>query len=88
MEPSPRNDQNLRAGLSAVSTTRLTRQWQDEATAFQTRNLAEGDYVYLWVDGIHLKNRLEQEKLCLLASAVPADRLVTDVMGTLAVVVY
>jgi transposase-like protein len=24
------------------------------------------DYVYLWVDGIHLKIRLEQEKLCLL----------------------
>jgi len=24
------------------------------------------DYVYLWVDGIHLKVRLEQEKLCLL----------------------
>ena len=24
------------------------------------------DYVYLWVDGIHLKVRLDQEKLCLL----------------------
>ena len=24
------------------------------------------DYVYLWVDGIHLKVRLEQQKLCLL----------------------
>ena len=24
------------------------------------------DFVYLWVDGIHLKVRLEQEKLCLL----------------------
>jgi putative transposase len=24
------------------------------------------DYVYLWADGIHLKIRLEQEKLCLL----------------------
>lgn len=32
------------------------------------------DYVYLWVDGIHLKVRLEQEKLCLLVMiGVPAD---------------
>ena len=26
----------------------------------------DSDYVYLWVDGIHLKVRLDQEKLCLL----------------------
>src|SRR5690606_3516364 len=28
--------------------------------------LSGTDYVYLWVDGIHLKVRLDQEKLCLL----------------------
>ena len=54
------------AGLSATTITRLTSQWQDEATAFQDRDLSVTDYVYLWVDGIHLKVRLEQEKLCLL----------------------
>ena len=54
------------AGLSASSITRLTAQWQDEAKAFGTRDLSQVDYVYLWVDGIHLKVRLEQEKLCLL----------------------
>jgi putative transposase len=54
------------AGLSASSITRLTTQWQDEARAFAARDLSEADYVYLWVDGIHLKVRLEQEKLCLL----------------------
>ncbi|MGV7852694.1 transposase, partial [Mycobacterium kansasii] len=54
------------AGLSATSITRLTAQWQDEAKAFGARNLSGTDYVYLWVDGIHLKVRLEQEKLCLL----------------------
>jgi transposase-like protein len=54
------------AGLSASSITRLTAQWQDEAKAFQTRDLSGVDYVYLWVDGIHLKVRLEQDKLCLL----------------------
>jgi putative transposase len=54
------------AGLSASAITRLTAQWQDEAKAFGARDLSGTDYVYLWVDGIHLKVRLEQEKLCLL----------------------
>ena len=54
------------AGLSAASITRLTAQWQDEAAAFSKRSLAGTDYVYVWVDGIHLKVRLEQDKVCLL----------------------
>lgn len=54
------------AGLSAATITRLTVQWQDEAKAFADRDLSDSDFVYLWVDGIHLKVRLEQEKLCLL----------------------
>ena len=54
------------AGLSAATVTRLTSQWQADATAFGNRSLAESDYVYLWVDGIHLKVRLEQDKVCLL----------------------
>ena len=54
------------AGLSATTITRLTSQWQDEAKAFGARDLSGTDYVYLWVDGIHLQVRLDQEKLCLL----------------------
>ncbi|MGV1089620.1 MAG: IS256 family transposase [Mycobacterium sp.] len=54
------------AGLSAATVTRLTRQWQDDAQAFGQRSLADSDYVYLWVDGIHVKVRLEQDKVCLL----------------------
>ena len=54
------------AGLSASTITRLTTQWQEEARAFGTRSLAGTDYVYVWVDGIHLKVRLEQDKVCLL----------------------
>ncbi len=54
------------AGLSAATITRLTSQWQDEATAFNKRSLSGTDYVYVWVDGIHLKVRLEQDKVCLL----------------------
>jgi transposase-like protein len=54
------------SGLAAASITRLTAQWQDEAKAFQERDLSGTDFVYLWVDGIHLKVRLDQDKLCLL----------------------
>jgi putative transposase len=54
------------AGLSAATITRLTKDWQDEATAFNKRPLKDTDYVYIWVDGIHLKVRLEQDKVCLL----------------------
>jgi putative transposase len=54
------------AGLSPATITRLTTQWQDEAAAFHCRSLRDTDYVYMWVDGIHLKVRLEQDKVCLL----------------------
>ncbi len=37
------------AGLSAATITRLTTGWQDEATAFNKRSLADTDYVYVWV---------------------------------------
>jgi putative transposase len=53
-------------GLSAATITRLTKDWQDEATTFNERSLAGTDDVYCWVDGIHLKVRLEQDKVCLL----------------------
>src|SRR4051794_31226481 len=54
------------AGLSPATITRLTSQWQDEARVFNARSLAGTDYVYCWVDGIHLKVRLEADKVCLL----------------------
>lgn len=53
-------------GLSASVITRLTKDWQDEARAFNQRSLAGTDFVYCWVEGIHLKVRLEQDKVCLL----------------------
>lgn len=47
-------------GLSAAAITRLTEQWKHDAHAFHARSLAEVDYVYCWVDGIHLKVRPAQ----------------------------
>jgi len=40
------------AGLSAATITRLTVRWQDEARAFNQRDLSGVDYVYMWADGI------------------------------------
>src|SRR5947209_2853379 len=54
------------AGLSASVITKLTVQWQDEAKAFQARDLSGVDYVYVWADGIHVNVRLDEERLCLL----------------------
>ena len=52
---------------SIPNTERLSYgEWQGEAVAFHQRSLAATDYVYVWVDGIHLKVRLEQDKVCLL----------------------
>ncbi len=54
------------AGLSASVVTRLTAQWQDERERFSRRSLAEVDYVYIWVDGIHFNVRLDESRLCAL----------------------
>jgi Transposase, Mutator family len=63
------------AGLSASTITRLTGQWQGDAEAFNKRSLKDTDHVYCWVDGIHLKVRLEQDKVCLLVdSRCPGGR--------------
>ena len=54
------------AGLSAATITRLTGQWQDEAVAFGNRTLTGVNYVYVWVNGIHVKMRLDTDRICLL----------------------
>ncbi|TDE18834.1 IS256 family transposase [Nonomuraea mesophila] len=54
------------AGLSASVITKLTETWKGEQRAFSARDLSGADYVYLWVDGIHVNIRLEEHKLCLL----------------------
>lgn len=54
------------AGLSPTVISRLTAQWQEEYQAFQRRDLSERDYVYVWVDGVHFRIRLEEDRLCAL----------------------
>ncbi len=52
-----RSSSERRRGLSPASVVRLTEQWRGQREAFMERDLSEGDYVYVWVDGIHMKVR-------------------------------
>ena len=54
------------AGLSATNIARLTMVWEDDYRRFRQRDLADRDYVYVWVDGIHFNIRLEEDRLCTL----------------------
>ncbi|MEV2279163.1 transposase, partial [Nocardiopsis sp. NPDC049922] len=54
------------AGLSPATVTRLTKQWQEDHAAFQERDLASSDYVYVWADGVHPKVQLGQAHSCVL----------------------
>src|SRR5256714_845854 len=61
-QPSSLIDQIVRDGARQMLAAAL----RAEAAAFMTRDLSQADYVYLWVDGIHLGIRLGEGKLCLL----------------------
>jgi putative transposase len=55
--------------LSANVVVRLKEQWADEYEAWMQRDFSEKQYVYVWVDGIYAKVRLEDDankKQCLL----------------------
>ena len=54
------------AGLSPTAITRLIGGWQEEYEAFRRRDLSEQEYVYVWVDGVHFRIRLEDDRLCTL----------------------
>jgi putative transposase len=53
-------------GLSASTIARLKEVWTDEHARWQQRDLSAKQYVYLWVDGIHVQARLEDEAQCIL----------------------
>ena len=65
------------AGLSATNIARLTAVWDEEYRQFRQRDLANRDYVYVWVDGIHFNIRLEDDRLCtlvMIGASVPTGR--------------
>lgn len=53
-------------GLSASTIARLKDVWTEEHGRWQKRDLSAKRYVYVWVDGIHLEARLEDQAQCIL----------------------
>ena len=54
------------AGLSPSAITRLTASWQPTYEQFRKRSLDGRRYAYLFADGVHLRIRLEEDRLCTL----------------------
>lgn len=55
------------SGLSALTISRLCREWEAHRERFSKRYLGFSRYAYLFVDGVHVSVRLgEDDKLCLL----------------------
>jgi putative transposase len=54
------------SGLSASTISRLKEAWLEEHECWSRRDLSAKRYVYLWVDGIHVQARLEDDAQCLL----------------------
>ena len=55
------------AGLSATNVVRLKALWEQEYKEWSQRDLKGKQYVYMWVDGIHVNVRLDEEASCILA---------------------
>lgn len=54
------------AGLSATNIVRLKEGWKKEYDAWQSRDLSQSRYAYLWADGIHFNVRLAPDRPCVL----------------------
>lgn len=54
------------AGLSPAAITRLTATWRIEYDQWRRRSLADRDFIYVWVDGVHVNIRLEDDRLAAL----------------------
>jgi transposase-like protein len=54
------------AGLSPTAITRLTATWRTEYDRWRGRALADRDFIYVWVDGVHFHIRLDEDRLAAL----------------------
>lgn len=62
---------DLLVELAASTVTRLCEAWRAEHRRWQTRDLSDVDYVYIWADGVYPNVRLpdrdgNRDELCLL----------------------
>ena len=55
-----------KAGIIPTTISRLTAEREEEYRHSQRRDLRGRDYDFVWVDGIHFRFRLEEDRLCAL----------------------
>jgi transposase-like protein len=53
-------------GLSATNIVRMKAKWEEEYKSWIRRELSGKEYVYMWVDGLHVNVRLDEERSCIL----------------------
>ncbi len=53
-------------GLSASTVARLKQSWRAEYDAWRQRRVDEGEWAYIWVDGIYSGLRAAEHRLCAL----------------------
>jgi putative transposase len=53
-------------GLSATNIVRLKKTWEAEFANWQSRDLTDKRYVYIWADGIYFNVRLTDDRPCIL----------------------
>lgn len=53
-------------GFTADAVLRLRKHWKMEFDRWNKRNLSSKNHVYIWVDGIYLSARMEDEKQYML----------------------
>jgi len=53
------------SGLSSGTISRLKQGWEQDYKDWNTRDLSDKEYVYIWADGIHSNVRMD-DRLCLL----------------------
>ena len=53
-------------GLSQSTVSRLKREWAEQYDTWRRRDLSEGRWVYIWVDGIYSNIRGDNPRLCVL----------------------
>ena len=54
------------SGLSQSTVSRLKREWAEQYDTWRRRDLSEGRWVYIWVDGIYSNIRGDNPRLCVL----------------------
>jgi len=67
--------------ISPKIISQLKSKWEQEYIKWNNRDLSNKEYVYIWVDGIYLQARMEEEKNCVLVIIGVTPNGVKELVG-------